>query len=112
MKSWNYVILCSCSKQNYKCEEYAKEFTELLEKQNIDYEVVKLESKFGIYSDKLGKTISEGSPSTGGSYHFGVKVGDTVFDNNYPAGIKYSDWITDLGANSADINIITDAILP
>ncbi|WP_407934250.1 papain fold toxin domain-containing protein [Capnocytophaga gingivalis] len=29
-------------------------------------------------------------------YHQGIKVGDTIFDNLNPNGIKYDDWLDDL----------------
>jgi len=29
-------------------------------------------------------------------FHEAIKVGDTVFDNLNPDGIKYDDWLNDL----------------
>ena len=29
--------------------------------------------------------------------HVGVKVGDIVYDNMFPKGISYSEWLYDLG---------------
>ncbi|WP_141395744.1 MULTISPECIES: papain fold toxin domain-containing protein [Chryseobacterium] len=34
--------------------------------------------------------------STNGD-HVGVKVGNMVYDNMFPKGLSYSQWISDLG---------------
>ena len=61
-------------------------------KQNkIIGERVIIESGTGvIWSSKFG-TIS-----TNGIYH-AIRVGDTIYDNLNPTGIKYGEWLYDLG---------------
>ncbi len=33
-------------------------------------------------------------------HHEAVKIGDTVYDNVFKNGIRYSDWLNDLGYNT------------
>lgn len=49
-----------------------------------------MDSEYGIYSDKAGDYIGRG-------YHYGIKIGDTVYDNMTPDGMKLQDWLDDLG---------------
>ena len=41
----------------------------------IDYEIVRIDSDYGIYSVKVGESI-------GVNYHYGIKIGDTIYDND------------------------------
>lgn len=41
----------------------------------------------------------------GRGYHYGIRIGNMVYDNLTLAGMRCEDWLTDLGANGefADI---------
>lgn len=70
-----------------------------MEKKGIDYEIVRVDSEYGIYSDKEGKVIGDG-------YHYGIKVGDTIYDNMTPKGMGFDSWLDDLGLTSQPKEII------
>lgn len=64
----------------------------------IDFEVIKVESSTRyIYSDKAGRDIGTG-------FHYGIKIDDMVYDNLTPKGMKYDDWLKDLGAGYPGIS--------
>lgn len=44
-----------------------------------------------IYSDKAGISIGNNG------YHYGIRVGDKVYDNMTTSGMKYEEWLADLG---------------
>jgi peptidoglycan hydrolase-like protein with peptidoglycan-binding domain len=78
-------------KKNLKCKEYAKALISKLKAKNIKGELLEIRTGTGfIQSDEFGSIATNG-------IHQAVKVGDTVFDNLHPNGIKYDDWIKDLG---------------
>ena len=82
----------SSLKQLNMCKDFASDLVERMTAQGIKGEMVVLKSDTGfIWSEKLGKTIS-----TNGD-HVGVKVGNVVYDNMFPKGLPYSQWINDLG---------------
>lgn len=35
--------------------------------------------------------------SIGQGYHYGVQVGDVVYDNMTPSGMEFNAWLEDLG---------------
>lgn len=45
---------------------------------------------YGIYSDKAAMSVGQG-------YHYGIQVGDVVYDNMTPGGLQLSSWLEDLG---------------
>ena len=49
----------------------------------IDYEIVRIDSDYGIYSVKVGESI-------GVNYHYGIKIGDTIYDNMISGGMNFS----------------------
>ena len=91
-------------KQNGQCDIFAEKLVEQLEKQGIDYEIVRIDSEYSIYSDKAGDVIGNG-------YHYGVKVGDTIYDNMTPGGIGFDSWLDDLGLTSQPKEIINWSIV-
>jgi hypothetical protein len=78
-------------KKHFKCKEYANALVSKLKAQKIKGELLEMKTGTGfIQSDEFGSIATNG-------VHQAVKVGDTVFDNLRPSGIKYKDWIEDLG---------------
>ena len=77
-------------KTHGKCDGFAKRLAKALDKKGIDYQIIKVESKSWVYSDKAGSEI-------GWKYHYGIRIGDTVYDNMTPEGMKLQDWLDDLG---------------
>ena len=91
-------------KQNGQCDSFAEKLTEQLKKQGIDHEIVRIHSEYSIYSDKAGDVIGNG-------YHYGVRVGDTIYDNMTPGGIGFDSWLDDLGLTSQPKEIINWSIV-
>lgn len=95
-------------KVNGQCDAFAKKLAEQLKKQGIDYEIVRIDSEYGIYSDKAGEVIGDG-------YHYGIKVDDIIYDNMTSNGMSFGEWLDDLGLTSQPNSIInwsiTDDIL-
>ena len=54
-------------KVNGKCDEFAKKLVNGLKQEGIEYEIIRIDSKAGIYSDKAMDVIGQG-------YHYGVRV--------------------------------------
>ena len=82
----------SSLKQLNMCKDFAANLVERMTAQGIKGEMVVLKSDTGyIWSETLGKTIS-----TNGD-HVGVKVGNMVYGNLFPKGVKYGQWASDLG---------------
>ncbi|MCM1097617.1 MAG: hypothetical protein NC427_06080 [Ruminococcus flavefaciens] len=77
-------------KQLGKCDEFAQSLVNALDEKGIPYQIIRIDSKYGIYSDKAAMSIGQG-------YHYGVQVGNTVYDNMTPGGIELSTWLEDLG---------------
>ena len=78
-------------KKNFQCVGFADEMERMMKQNKIIGERVIIESGTGvIWSSKFG-TIS-----TNGIYH-AIRVGDTIYDNLNPTGIKYGEWLYDLG---------------
>lgn len=75
-----------------ECDKFAKKLREQLDKYKIKYEIIRIDSKFGIYSDKAKECI-------GYKYHYGVKVDDMIYDNMTPEGMNYDAWLDDLFVN-------------
>ena len=96
-------------KQNGQCDCFAERLVEQLEKSGVDYDIIRIDSKYSIYSDKAGDAVGNG-------YHYGVKVGDTIYDNMTSDGMSFDAWLDDLGLNSQPKEIIdwsvVDEILP
>ena len=72
-----------------KCDDFAQSLVDLLEKRGVRYKIIRIDSIAGIYSEKAKKSI--------GSFHYGIQVGDIVYDNLTTKGMKINDWLTDLG---------------
>ncbi len=82
----------SSFKKIYQCKNFAAELMARMTGQGMKGEMVVLKSDTGyIWSETLGKNIS-----TNGD-HVGVKVGNMVYDNMFPKGIPYNQWLYDLG---------------
>ena len=83
-------------KQLFQCDKFAAALKSKMQQAGVNGEHLILETKnkqgaFGnIWSDRIGKNIA-----TNG-HHEAIKVGDTVFDNMNPSGIKYEDWLNDI----------------
>ncbi len=78
-------------KKNFQCVGFADEMERMMKQNKIIGERVIIESGTGvIWSSKFG-TIS-----TNGIHH-AIRVGDTIYDNLNPTGIKYGEWLYDLG---------------
>ncbi|MGK9176069.1 hypothetical protein KXR87_23145, partial [Yokenella regensburgei] len=83
-------------KQLFQCDKFANALKNKMQQAGVNGEHLILETNnkqgaFGnVWSDNVGKNIA-----TNG-HHEAIKVGDTVFDNMNPSGIKYQDWLNDL----------------
>ena len=79
-------------KEYGKCDKFKDKLHDLLEKNNIEHDIIKIENKETQYicSKKYGGEIGE----TG--YHYGIRVGDIVYDNLTPEGMNYNAWLQDL----------------
>lgn len=72
------------------CVHCAKVLEQELEARGIDAQVIDLNAVTfvpDVYDVKTGKRVSTGR------LHRGVRVGDTVFDNAYPEGLPYNEWV-------------------
>ncbi len=101
----------SSYKKNFKCEEFAKELANNLDEEGIDYDVIKIESEFGIYSNKLGQSVAQGV----NSHHIGIRVGEIVYDNNFSNGVPFYEWLNDFGIGeykSITYSIIDKSLIP
>ncbi|MGE8525346.1 papain fold toxin domain-containing protein [Chryseobacterium rhizosphaerae] len=78
------------------CKDFASCLLERMTAQGIKGEMVTLKSSRNIWSDTFNMNIS-----TNGD-HVGVKVGNMVYDNLYPQGIKFNNWMMDLQVGSQD----------
>ena len=81
--------------KNYgKCDEFAQSLANALEEEGLEYQIIRVDSEFGIYSDKAGMSI-------GDNYHYGIQVGNAVYDNLTPEGVPLDAWLEDLGLTQA-----------
>ncbi len=96
-------------KVNGKCNEFAEILAERLDEEGIEHDKIKVESRYGIYSDKAKELIGNG-------FHYGIRVGNKIYDNMTLEGIEFSEWLEDLGLTSQPKEIIdwriVDVILP
>ena len=76
------------------CKDFVSELMKRMTSQGMKGEMVTLKSSRNIWSDAFNMNIS-----TNGA-HVGVKVGNMVYDNLYPQGIKFTDWMMDLQVGS------------
>ena len=91
--------------KNYgKCDEFAQSLVEALEKSGIAYKIIRVSSEAFIYSDKYGGYI-------GVEYHYGVQVGDTVYDNLTTYGMLLDAWLEDLGLTQGLPDISWDYVI-
>ncbi|MBE5951411.1 MAG: hypothetical protein E7260_07415 [Lachnospiraceae bacterium] len=80
----------SKGKERGQCDGFAKRLAKALDDKGIDYQIIRVDSDFGIYSDKA-------KISVGDNYHYGIQIGDMVYDNMTPEGMKLQNWLDDLG---------------
>ena len=75
----------------FECKTFANDLKTKMKKEGIVGEHIEIRNTYGpIIESKKNGIIGE----TG--FHEAIKVGDTVFDNLNPDGIKYDDWLNDL----------------
>ena len=74
------------------CDKFAQSLVNNLEKERIEYKIIRIDSDFGIFSDKANESIGEG-------YHYGVQIDNIVYDNSTIEGMVLDDWLRDLGLN-------------
>ena len=96
---WEIIQWAEEETKNYYKEGFAEKLVEQLKLKGIEHEVIRVDSQYGIYSDKAGLIIGYG-------YHFGVKVGNTVYDYLTLGGMDFNLWLDDLGLTSQPKNII------
>lgn len=77
-----------------ECKDFQRRLESLLKQKDVKGKRICLQSKAGIYSDKMDTHITE----TG--EHLAVQVGDLVFDSLNPDGTPYADWFNDLGGST------------
>lgn len=77
-------------KVNGKCNQFAESLAKKLDDMGIEYEIIRVDSSSLVYSDKAGDVI-------GNEFHYGIKVGDNVYDNLTLGGMSYNAWKADLG---------------
>lgn len=90
-------------KVNGKCDEFAKKLVNGLKQEGIEYEIIRINSNAGIYSDKAMDVIGDG-------YHYGIKVGDMVYDNMTLDGMEFDSWLTDLGADGSFADVTWETV--
>ena len=78
-------------KCNGMCKEFAGDLQKKMKAAGINGQRLDMETGTGLIYSNKNKVIS-----TNGT-HSAIKVGDTVFDNLNPKGVKHNDWIDDLG---------------
>lgn len=61
-----------------------------MDKKGIQYKIILVDSKAGIYSDKVGEII-------GINFHYGIQIDDMVYDNLTIDGMQLNKWLEDLG---------------
>jgi RHS repeat-associated protein len=81
-------------KKIYQCNQFATQLKIQLEEQGYvqkkDFQIIRIDSPFGIYSTKQDEIIGLG-------YHYGIKVRNNVYDNLTPNGMNFNNWLLDLG---------------
>ncbi len=80
----------------YKCDECAKNIVDALKAKGIQGELLETVSRTG-QNTALGS--HRFGPVATSSFHQAVQVGELVFDNWNPNGIKFADWVADLYTN-------------
>ena len=75
----------------FECKTFANDLKTKMKKEGIVGEHIEIRNTYGpIIESKKNGIIGETK------FHEAIKVGDTVFDNLNPDGIKYDDWLNDL----------------
>ena len=93
-------------KKKFQCFEFSDEMERLMKENKIVGEKVFVESKSKrIWSYKFDVISTNGK-------HRAIKIGDTIYDNLNPAGIKYEEWLYDLGIKEipSEFSIKTEPI--
>lgn len=89
------------------CDGFAKALAEKLNQAGTKFEIIRIDSRVGIYSDKYGASI-------GDKFHYGIRIGNMVYDNLTLKGMKCEEWLADLGADGgfADVTwrIVTEIL--
>ena len=73
-----------------KCDGFAQSLVNSLDKKGVPYKIIRVDSEFEIFSDKAGASIGKG-------FHYGVQIGNVVYDNMTINGMEVKEWLTDLG---------------
>lgn len=88
-------------KQNGKCDQFANALVQKLNQVGISFEIIRIESQTDwIYSDKFGGVISQNG------YHYGIRIGNMVYDNLTLTGMRCEEWLADLGATGEFADIV------
>ena len=75
----------------FECKTFANDLKAKMKKEGIIGEHIEIRNTNAPFvKSKKNDTIGANY------YHQGIKVGDTIFDNLNPNGIKYDDWLDDL----------------
>ena len=74
-----------------KCDFFAEELAKNLDKENIDYEIIRIDTK--IENLSVNSSTYEGV----GAFHYGIRIGDIMYDNFNPNGIDAVKWFDDYG---------------
>jgi len=76
-----------------RCDAFAGQLIERLAKQGVsgDRVRIQLQRGTGLYSSTCGLVAAPGS------FHEAVQVGDRVFDNLHPDGLRFNEYFRDLG---------------
>lgn len=83
-------------KQNGKCDQFAKVFSQKLREIGIAFEIIRIDTVARyIYSDKFGNQIGNNS------FHYGIRIGNLVYDNLTTKGLEFGKWLSDLGADGS-----------
>ncbi len=77
-----------------QCDKYADSLKSKMKQQNFEGEHIRIDSRTDFMPSE-SYDLHNGNISENG-FHEAIKVGDTIFDNLHPEGVKYDWWIKDL----------------
>ncbi|MDR0917856.1 MAG: hypothetical protein LBM93_01185 [Oscillospiraceae bacterium] len=92
----------SIFKKEGMCDKFADSLAKKFDNLDIPYEKIKIESTTKYIPSKKYDSIG-----TNG-FHYGIKVGDVVYDNfNYATGMNFQDWLDDMGYLGAGDDLLS-----
>ena len=91
-------------KKPERCTQFAEAFKKLLDKAGFKYDIIRIDSTYNpIESSIDGKVLAVGHRGDWSSFHYGIKVGDTIYDNIWYNGVPFKWWLENLRVGKTDV---------